>query len=166
MVAQVEAHLERNPDDGRGWDVVAPVYMRMGRYNDAVRARANTVRLLGASADREADLGEAMVAAGNSIVTADAKASFERALKIDPNHLKAQYFVGLAAEQDGRPEQAAQIWRAMLAPGAGQCAIPAAGSAVARAQSTRDEPPKSIAQSNPSAAAGTTHRRIWRPPSN
>ena len=32
LVAQVEAHLEQNPDDGRGWEVVAPVYMRLGRY--------------------------------------------------------------------------------------------------------------------------------------
>lgn len=115
MVAQVEAHLEKNPDDGQGWQVVAPVYMRMGRFNDAVRARANTIRLLGTSAEREADLGEAQVAVGNGVVTADAKATFERALKADAGNVKAQYFTGLAAEQDGKPEEAARIWRAMLA---------------------------------------------------
>ena len=114
MVAQVEAHLEKNPNDGQGWQVVAPVYMRMGRFNDAVRARAQTVRLLGASADREADLGEAQVAAANGVVTADAKATFERALKADAGNLKAQYFTGLAAEQDGRTAEAARIWRVML----------------------------------------------------
>lgn len=115
MVAQVEAHLEKNPNDGQGWQVVAPVYMRMGRFNDAVRARANTIRLLGATAEREADLGEAQVAAANGVVTADAKASFERALKLDSKSLKAQYFTGLAAEQDGRLEEAAKIWRGLLA---------------------------------------------------
>jgi cytochrome c-type biogenesis protein CcmH len=114
MVAQVEAHLEKNPDDGQGWQVVAPVYMRMGRFNDAVRARAQTIRLLGSNAEREADLGEAQVAAANGVVTADAKATFERALKADAANVKAQYFAGLAAEQDGKPEEAARIWRAML----------------------------------------------------
>ena len=114
MVAQVEAHLEKNPNDGQGWQVVAPVYMRMGRFSDAVRARAQTIRLLGSSADREADLGEAQGAAANGVVTADAKATFERALKADAGNLKAQYFTALAAEQDGRPEDAARIWRAML----------------------------------------------------
>jgi cytochrome c-type biogenesis protein CcmH len=114
-VAHVEAHLEKNPDDGQGWQVVAPVYMRMGRFNEAVRARANTIRLLGSSAQREADLGEAQVAAANGVVTADAKASFERALKADASNVKARYFTGLAAEQDGRPDEAARIWRAMLA---------------------------------------------------
>jgi len=114
MVAQVEAHLEKNPNDGQGWQVVAPVYMRMGRFSDAVRARAQTIRLLGSNADREADLGEAQVAAANGVVTADAKATFERALKADAGNFKAQYFTALAAEQDGRPEDAARIWRAML----------------------------------------------------
>ena len=114
MVAQVEAHLEKNPNDGQGWQVVAPVYMRMGRFSDAVRARAQTIRLLGSSADREADLGEAQVAAANGVVTADAKATFERALKADEGNLKAQYFTALAAEQDGRQQDAARIWRAML----------------------------------------------------
>lgn len=115
MVAQVESHLERNPEDGRGWEVVAPVYLRLGRFPDAVRARANALRLLGATATREADLGEAQVALGNGVVTAEAKASFERALKLDPNEVKAQYFTGLAAEQDGRAEEAARLWRDMLA---------------------------------------------------
>ena len=98
----------------RGWEVVAPVYMKMGRYNDAVRARANVVRILGSTAPREAELGEAQVAAANGVVTAEAKQSFERALKIDPSDVRAQYFVGLAAEQDGRPNDAAHIWRTML----------------------------------------------------
>lgn len=114
MVAQVEAHLENRPNDGRGWEVVAPVYMKMGRYPDAVRARANALRLLGATATRESDLGEAQVAAANSVVTAEAKQSFERALKLDPAELKAQYFLGLAAVQDGRKQEAIELWRTAL----------------------------------------------------
>ena len=61
-MAQVEAHLEKNPDDGRGWEVVAPVYLRLGRFEDAVKARRNALRFNGANADREADLGEALMA--------------------------------------------------------------------------------------------------------
>ncbi len=80
LVGQVEAHLEQNPEDGRGWEVIGPVYMRLGRYDDAVKARRNALRLLGATAEREADLGEALTGAANGIVTAEAKAAFERAL--------------------------------------------------------------------------------------
>ena len=43
LVAQVEAHLEKNPADGRGWTVLAPVLERLGRYDDAVRAWRNSI---------------------------------------------------------------------------------------------------------------------------
>ncbi|MBX6425600.1 MAG: c-type cytochrome biogenesis protein CcmI [Variibacter sp.] len=115
LVAQVEAHLERHPEDGRGWEVVAPVYLRLGRFEDAVTARLNALRLNGATADREADYGEALVAAANGVVTREARAAFERALARDREHAKARYYLGLAAEQDGRREQAADIWRGLLA---------------------------------------------------
>jgi cytochrome c-type biogenesis protein CcmH len=114
LVAQVEAHLARNPEDGRGWEVVAPVYMRLGRFEDAVKARRNALRLNGANADREADLAEALLAAANGVITDEAKAGFERALARDATHIKARYFLGLAAEQDGDRAAAATIWRAML----------------------------------------------------
>src|SRR6476659_413721 len=31
MISQVEAHLEQSPDDVRGWQVIAPIYIRIGR---------------------------------------------------------------------------------------------------------------------------------------
>ncbi|MGE3147580.1 MAG: c-type cytochrome biogenesis protein CcmI, partial [Pseudorhodoplanes sp.] len=115
LVAQVEARLAAVPDDGRGWEVLAPVYMQLGRFDDAVKARRNALRLLGVTAQREADLGEALTGAANGIVTAEAKAAFARALAIDADEASANYYVGLAAEQDGKPEEAAAIWRKLLA---------------------------------------------------
>jgi cytochrome c-type biogenesis protein CcmH len=111
----VEAHLARNPGDGAGWEVVAPVYMRLGRFDDAVVARKKALVLNGETATREADLGEAETAAANGVVTAEAKAAFERAVADDAHEVKARYFLGLAAEQDGRNEEAAAAWRALLA---------------------------------------------------
>jgi cytochrome c-type biogenesis protein CcmH len=114
LVAQVEAHLEKNPNDARGWEVVAPVYMRLGRFADAVTAWRNAVRIAGASADREANLGEALMGAANGIVTDEAKAAFDRALTHDGKHPKARFFLGVAAYQDGKATEAAVIWRGML----------------------------------------------------
>jgi cytochrome c-type biogenesis protein CcmH len=115
LVSQVEAHLARNPNDGAGWEVIAPVYMRLGRFDDAVQARKKALVLNGDSAARETDLGEAETAAANGVVTAEAKAAFERAVARDPHDAKARYFIGLAAEQDGKSGDAASIWRALLA---------------------------------------------------
>jgi cytochrome c-type biogenesis protein CcmH len=117
MVAQVEAHLEKNPTDGRGWTVLAPVLARLGRFEEAVRAYRNSITYNGDSAERRSDLGEALAAAAGGVVTAEAKAEFERAIALDAGEVKASYFLGLAAEQDGRGSEAASIWRAMLAKG-------------------------------------------------
>src|SRR5215211_4349471 len=115
MVAQVEAHLARNPEDGRGWELIAPIYLRLGRFDDAIKARRSALTFNGESSERLAGLGEALVAAGNGVVTAQAKSAFERAVALDGENIKARYFLGVAAEQDGRPADAAAIWRAMLA---------------------------------------------------
>ena len=114
LVAQVEQHLEKNPTDGRGWNVLAPVLERLGRYDEAVRAYRNALTYSGESAERRSDLGEALSAAAGGVVTAEAKAEFERAHALDANEPKANYFRGLAAEQDGRRDDAAAIWRALL----------------------------------------------------
>jgi cytochrome c-type biogenesis protein CcmH len=114
LIAQVESYLEKNPQDGRGWEVIAPIYLRIGRVEDAVKARRNALRINGETAERVTNLGEAQVAAANGVVTADAKASFERAVNLDRRDPKARYFLGLAAEQDGQRTEAAAIWRAML----------------------------------------------------
>jgi cytochrome c-type biogenesis protein CcmH len=115
LVAQVEQHLEKNPNDGRGWSVLAPVLARLGRYDDAIRAFRNSITYNGDSAERRADLGEALIGAAGGVVTGEAKAEFERALALNADDVKASYFLGLAAEQDGRAAEAASIWRAMLA---------------------------------------------------
>jgi len=115
LVAQVEAHLKRNPENGRGWEVLAPVYARSGRYDAAAKAWRNALRLLGENAEREAYLGESLVASANGIVTAEAKSAFDRALAIDGNSVTARFYLGLAAEQDGRRGEAAKIWRDILA---------------------------------------------------
>jgi len=115
LIARIETHLEEEPKDGRGWEVVAPVYMKLERYDDAVKARRNALDLLGATAEREVDLGEALTSAAGGVVTADAKAAFERAAALEPDHFKAMFYLGLAAQQDGNGGEAARIWRRLIA---------------------------------------------------
>jgi cytochrome c-type biogenesis protein CcmH len=88
--------------------------MRIGRFDDAVKARRNSLRLNGPTADREADLGESLMAEANGVVTAEAKAAFEQALTHDAKQNKARFFLGVAEQQDGQQDKAAAIWRAML----------------------------------------------------
>lgn len=114
LVEQVQAHLEKNPTDGRGWTVLAPVLVRIGQFDEAVQAYRNAIKYGGDTATKRAGLGEAIAAAANGVITDDAKTEFERAVKLSADEPKARYFLGVAAEQDGQPKQAAAIWKAML----------------------------------------------------
>src|ERR1017187_1644227 len=132
-VAEVETYLETNPKNGRGWELLAPVYLRLGRFDDAVKARRNALEIFGPDAARLGDLGEAIVMASNGVVTAEAKDLFERAAAADPEDVMAQYYLGLGAKQEGRRDDAEKRWRALLSRAAdGAPWVPLVKSALAR----------------------------------
>ncbi len=114
-IARIEQHLVADPNDLRGWQVIAPIYMRLGRSDDAERAYANILRLQGPSGGTYSGLGEAQVAGASGMVTADAKASFEHAIALDPKSPRAAFYLGLAAEQDGDKPKALTLWRKLVA---------------------------------------------------
>ncbi len=73
-----------------------------------------SLRLNGEDAARRADYGEALVGAAGGIVTADARAAFDKALAEQPGLPSARFYLGLAAEQDGDMQKAIAIYRALL----------------------------------------------------
>jgi cytochrome c-type biogenesis protein CcmH len=114
LVARAERHLASVPSDVRGWDVLAPIYVRMSRFSDAANAYRTAIRLGGSNAAREAGLGEALAAEQGGMISADAAAAFEKALAIDPKDAKARFFLATAQAQNGRADEAATSWHAML----------------------------------------------------
>ncbi|ESR22813.1 c-type cytochrome biogenesis protein CcmI [Lutibaculum baratangense] len=116
LVARVEDHLAEDPQDAQGWRVLAPVYLRMGRYDAAVDAYRNALRLSdGDDAALLADLGEAIAAAASGVVTEEAREVLQRAAGSDPSAVKPRFLLAVAAEQDGDWRAASDGWRALLA---------------------------------------------------
>ena len=115
LVARVEARLREHPDDGEGWDVIAPVYMGWHRYADAAEAFRQATLLLGESAKRLAGYGQALVLANDGVVTEDARAVLERASALDPDLIQPKLVLIIAKEQDGQLAAAAEAWRALIA---------------------------------------------------
>lgn len=101
LVARAESHLAENPRDGQAHDVLAPIYMRMGRVDDAVNAYRKAIDILGESPARQSGLGEALSAQNGGRVTGDALAAFDRALALEPGQAKARFFKALALAQGG-----------------------------------------------------------------
>jgi cytochrome c-type biogenesis protein CcmH len=114
-VAAVEKRLIEKPDDGKGWAVIAPVYMRLERYSDAAHAYSEALRLLGEDPLRRAAYGEAVVAAAGGVVTDEARQAFDRALTEQPGQPQARFYRALAEEQDGKKADAARDYQSLLA---------------------------------------------------
>lgn len=140
LVARAESHLASNPDDGRGWEVLGPVYFRMGRFEDSATAYRNAIRTLGSSAERQAALGEAIAGKAGGVVTADAEKAFRQSLKQDKDNPKARFFLAVALAQEGETEEARRMWTDL------RSSLPAAspwreviGEAMARAGGTSEQ---------------------------
>jgi cytochrome c-type biogenesis protein CcmH len=114
MIGQVEARLRQAPDDGKGWEVIAPVYMKVGRYADAATAYANAARLQGESVELLAGLAEASIFAKDGIVTEEARAAYEKVLKIEPGRVEPRFWLAVGKEQDGRLADARADYTSLL----------------------------------------------------
>jgi cytochrome c-type biogenesis protein CcmH len=114
LVARVEARLREHPEDGQGWDVVAPVYLSSGRYAQAAEAYGHAVRLLGPSATRLSGQGQAIVLAKDGLVTEEARLALARAHELDGTLIEPRILLAIAKEQDGQFAAAVADWRALL----------------------------------------------------
>ncbi len=102
LVASVEAHLAKKPNDVEGWRVLASGYKRQERWRDAAEAYANILRLAPPAAETMADYGEMLVFANEGMVTEEALQAFSGALKLDAKNQRAQYYSDLSLKQEGR----------------------------------------------------------------
>jgi len=115
IITRIEERLRTHPEDGQGWDVVAPVYLRLGRYADAAHSYAQANRLLGESTKRLLGFAEATLLAENGIVSEPVRQAALRVLQIEPGRIEPKLWLTLAKEQDGDLKGASDSYRALLA---------------------------------------------------
>jgi cytochrome c-type biogenesis protein CcmH len=114
LVARVEARLRQHPEEGEGWEVIAPVYLSWQRYGDAAEAYGQAIRLLGPSAKRLSGEGQALVLANNGVVTEEARQALEQANKLDQTLIEPRILLAIAKEQDGQFAAAIADWQELL----------------------------------------------------
>jgi cytochrome c-type biogenesis protein CcmH len=156
LVARVEAHLRANPQDGRGWDVLAPVYLRMGDYTQAADAFQKAARLLGESPKRLGGYARALVMLQNGVVNEPARQAYSRLLSLEPQSLEPKVWLAIAREQDGDLKGAQTEYRTLLV----GAEAPWKGLLEARLQAVTERlggpaaPPQGAATAPPAAATG------------
>ena len=97
------------------WLDFADALHRMGRDREAVIAIKTGLKERPRDAELWVGLGNALVLAGDGLVSPAARLAFDRAAQLSPQHPGPPYFLGLAYAQGGQVDQALDIWRSLLA---------------------------------------------------
>jgi len=114
MVANLAEKMKANPEDMRGWLMLARSYKAMGRYDEAVQAYAKAEKVIDQDADLLASYAEALAMAGGKGLKGKPRQLVERALKLDPKHAHALFLAGAAAMEAGDNKQGADYWERLL----------------------------------------------------
>lgn len=115
LIAKAENHLAVNPNDGAGWDLLAPIYMRNGRIEEAVDAYDRAIRLLGPTPARLGGYAEALVVQSDGLVTTKAQEALQQALTLDPNDPRSEFYFALGLKQEGKKDEALTAFNRLVA---------------------------------------------------
>jgi len=111
MVSKLAARMASNPDDLRGWLMLAKSYSVLERYEQAIPAYRNIMRLGGGdNAGVLADYADALVATNDGRFSDEAGKMLTRALALEPDNLKALWLAGHWKNQSGDPAAAIGYW--------------------------------------------------------
>ncbi|MFY3435332.1 c-type cytochrome biogenesis protein CcmI [Achromobacter mucicolens] len=113
--------LRVSPDDADGWYMLARSYETLGRYNDAVAAYHEVLRLVPGQPAVLADLADALLSARQGQPDEASIAAVAQALQADPDQPKALALAGMMALRRGDAADALTHWerlRALLPPDA------------------------------------------------
>jgi cytochrome c-type biogenesis protein CcmH len=117
VMAEIDAlaaDLMANPDNPQGWAVLGQAYMTLGRYDEAAIAYENAIDRISDSAFLFASLGQAYLFGANGTMTPPAREAFARALDLEPQDIRARFFMAEALFQEGDRETALAEWQALL----------------------------------------------------
>lgn len=118
-IVRIETALTANPDDLRGWTVIAPVYVETGRYADAARAYRRVIELGGATADLQTSLAEALLLDADGNGSAEAVELLRAAAAADPQHVMSRLYLAAELTGQGQYAEAIPFWNEAIALGKG-----------------------------------------------
>lgn len=111
MLARLERRLQANPDDERGWALLARSYLVLGRYDESVRALKRLRSLVGDRADVLVSLADALAMVHGGRLSGEPERLVARALQAEPRHPTALWLAGMAAAEHGDHRQALAYWQ-------------------------------------------------------
>jgi cytochrome c-type biogenesis protein CcmH len=152
MVNKLAERMRSQPDDMKGWVMLARSYVVLKRYDAAVEAYRNILRLGGDSPELLADYADALAMSAGGRFTPETGELLTRALAKDSDNIKALWLAGHWKNQSGDYTAAIEYWQkaAALLPADGEDAA-VISQQIARAREQLGLPP--LAETQPAATA-------------
>ncbi|MGK9235131.1 c-type cytochrome biogenesis protein CcmI [Inquilinus limosus] len=114
MVDGLAARLEQSPDDLEGWVRLARARRVLGEVDAAADAYARAAALAPDDTGLVRAYADTLLAAGRGEeVPPVLETGLRRVLAADPRDLVALWFLGVAAQKAGQPEEARRLWGQM-----------------------------------------------------
>lgn len=114
MVTGLAERLRTEPGNADGWLMLARSYTALGRYADAATALRRATDLLPPNAGLLADLADLTGMAQGKRLAGEPTRLVQRALKLDPQHVKALALAGSAAFEQRDYAAARGHWTTLL----------------------------------------------------
>ncbi|MFZ5526494.1 MAG: tetratricopeptide repeat protein [Pseudomonadota bacterium] len=114
MVAQLQARMDKTPDDAEGWQMLGRSYTVMDRPADAVKAYRQLLRLRPDDSQAMSDLGRAIGSANGRKLNEEAESLLNKAIQKDKTNVMAHALLGKTEMDRGQPAKAREHWVAAL----------------------------------------------------
>jgi len=110
VIEQLAKRLEADPSNLDGWTLLGQSYTAIADYDNAANAFQQAMKLAPGGTDLLMSYGESLVlGSGNQVIPA-AKDAFEQALKVDPQHMGARFYLAEYESQSGNTRAAMDTW--------------------------------------------------------
>jgi cytochrome c-type biogenesis protein CcmH/NrfG len=114
MVARLAQRLKSQPQDVKGWRMLAKSYETLGRFDDAVKAYKEVLTLEAPDPDLLTDYAVTLGMSKGRTLAGEPEVLIDQALKIDPNHVQALALSGSAAFEARDYKRAVAQWQKLL----------------------------------------------------
>ena len=114
MLGKLVEKLKKNPEDAKGWVMLARSYKALGRLPEAAEAYSRASVLVDQDASLLSDYAETLSQMNGGKLQGKASELIVRALKIDPEDPQALFMAGVAASERSDFAVAADYWARLL----------------------------------------------------
>ncbi len=114
MIDKLAARLQANPNDPKGWAMLARSYKAMGRYEEARQAFEKAGDLVGKDPDLLVEQAELLAILADNKLAGKPQQLIDEALRLNPDHFMGLMLSGVAAYQYADYKGAVTRWERLL----------------------------------------------------